>query len=159
MNNRIIVLIRLIQFVLLGLVHKSSKEGTVMALWIQISPGSKQPIYTQVYEQISQAIIKGDLAIGDKLPPVRKLATELVVNPNTIAHAYNQLEQAGLVSTRTGAGTFVIDPAMRQKDAVQINLLCERLDAVITQAKILGLDRDECTQLLKKRIEQFYHKK
>jgi GntR family transcriptional regulator len=129
-----------------------------MALWIQISPGSKQPIYTQIYDQISQAIAKGDLASGDKLPPVRKLATELVVNPNTVARAYTQLEQAGLVSTRTGAGTFVIDPKLRAKDAVQISLLCERLDSVVSQAKILGLDHKECIDLLKDRIERFYHK-
>jgi GntR family transcriptional regulator len=134
------------------------KKGFVMALWIQISPGSNQPLYTQVYEQISQAIIKGDLSAGDKLPPVRKLAAELVINPNTVARAYTQLEQTGLVSTRTGAGTFVIDPKLRAKDAVQINLLCQRMDSVISQAKILGLDRRECTDLLKDRIERFYHR-
>ena len=137
---------------------KKLKERFVMALWIQISSGSKQPIYIQIYDQISQAIVKSDLSVGEKLPPVRKLATELVVNPNTVARAYTQLEQAGLVSTRTGAGTFVIDPKLRQKDAVQISLLCERLDSVVSQAKILGLDRKECTDLLKNRIERFYHK-
>jgi GntR family transcriptional regulator len=135
------------------------KEGFVMALWIQISPGSKEPLYAQIYEQISQAIAKGDLAAGEKLPPVRNLAAELVINPNTVARAYTQLEQAGLVSTRTGAGTFVLDPKLRQKDAIKINLLCERLDSVISQARILGLDRDECLDLLKDRIERFYHKK
>ncbi|MHC5083121.1 MAG: GntR family transcriptional regulator [Planctomycetota bacterium] len=129
-----------------------------MALWIQISPGSKEPLYTQVYEQISQAIVKGDLAAGDKLPPVRKLAGELVINPNTVARAYTQLEQTGLVATKTGAGTFVIDPAMRQKDAIGLNQLCERLDSVISQAKILGLSRNECEDLMKDRIERFYHK-
>lgn len=129
-----------------------------MALWIQISPGSKKPLYAQIYNQISQAIVKGDLVAGDKLLPVRKLATELVINPNTVARAYTQLEQAGLVQTRTGVGTFVIDPAMRQKDAVQINLLCERLDSVISQAKILGMDRNECLDMLKGKVERFYRK-
>ena len=129
-----------------------------MALWIQISPGSKQPIYAQIYDQISQAIVRCDLAPGDRLPPVRKLATELVINPNTVARAYTQLEQAGLVCTRTGAGTFIIDSKLKQKDAVQINLLCERMDSVISQAKILGLDHNECMDLLKDRIERFYHK-
>ena len=127
-----------------------------MALWIEISPGSKKPIYTQIYDRISQAIIKGELTIGDKLPPVRKLATDLIVNPNTVSRAYTQLEQAGLVSTKTGAGTFVIDPKFQQKDAAQINLLCERFDSIIAQAKILGLARDECTGLLTDRIKRFY---
>ena len=129
-----------------------------MALWIQISPGSKQPIYTQIYSQIVQAIFNGELSSSDKLPPIRKLASELVINPNTVARAYTQLEQAGFVSTRAGAGTFVIDPKLRAKDAVQLSLLCERLDSVISQAKILGLNRTECIDLLKDRIEHFYHK-
>lgn len=128
-----------------------------MALWIQISPGSKQPIYKQIYDQISQAIARCELGAGEKLPPVRHLAAELVINPNTVARAYTQLEQAGLVGTRTGAGTFVIDPKLRSKDAVRINLLCERLDSIIAQAKILGLDRKECMDLLNNRIERFYH--
>lgn len=127
-----------------------------MALWIQISPGSKQPIYKQIYDQISQAIAKGDLPAGEKLPPVRHLAAELVINPNTVARAYTQLEQAELVSTRTGAGTYVLDPKLRQKDAQQLNLLCERLDSVISQARLLGLDREECFDLLKGRMTRFY---
>ena len=130
-----------------------------MSLWIEISPGSKQPIYAQIYEQISQAIAKGDLSIGEKLPPVRKLATELIVNPNKVARAYTQLEQSGLVGTRTGSGTFVIDPQLQSKDAAQINLLCERLDSIVSQAKNIGLSRQECTDLLNNRIECFYHKK
>jgi GntR family transcriptional regulator len=128
-----------------------------MALWIQISPGSKEPIYTQIYEQVSQAILKGDLAPGDRLPPVRKLAADLVINPNTVARSYTQLEQAGLVSSRTGAGTFVIDPAMRSGDAMQVNLLNERLDSIISQAKMFGLSRAECLDLFKTRMDRFYH--
>lgn len=128
-----------------------------MSLWIEISPGSKLPIYTQIYEQISQAIAKGDLPTGEKLPPVRKLAAELVINPNTVARAYTQLEQVGLVGTRTGAGTFVIDPKLKSKNAAQVSLLCERLDSIVSQAKNIGLSRKECTDLLNGRIERFYH--
>ncbi len=128
-----------------------------MTLWIQISPGSKDPIYTQIVEQISQAIFKGTLAVGDKLPPVRKLATELVINPNTVAKAYTQLEQAGLVSTRTGSGTFVLNPQMQSADAIQINLLTERLDSVISQARMLGVSYQDFTDLCKTHIDRFYN--
>ena len=68
-----------------------------MALWIQISIGSNEPVYAQLISQISQAIAKGQLKAGDKLPAVRKLASELVINPNTVAKAYTYLEQAKLV--------------------------------------------------------------
>lgn len=127
-----------------------------MTLWLQIAPGSRDPIYLQIYEQVSQAIARGLLDSGDKLPPVRKLAAELVINPNTVAKAYTLLEQAGLVSTRTGAGTFVLDPAIRNADPVQLNLLCERLDAVISQARILGLNRQQVTDLCRTHIDRFY---
>jgi GntR family transcriptional regulator len=127
-----------------------------MALWIQISPGSKEPIYTQIYDQISQAILSRNLTVGDKLPAVRKLAGELVINPNTVARAYTQLEQQGLVTTRIGSGTFVIDPQIRTGDAIQVNLLCERLDSVITQARTLGLSQQGFTDICTTHIQRFY---
>lgn len=132
-------------------------RGAKMPLWIQISPGSKDPIYTQIYEQISRAVLTGVLAVGDKLPPVRRLAAELVVNPNTVAKAYTQLEQAGLVGTRTGSGTFVLDPEIQSPDAVQLNLLTERLDSVISQARVLGLSREEFDRLCRKHTDRLYH--
>jgi len=73
-----------------------------MALWIQISTGSNEPLYAQIMTQISRAIAKGQIKAGDRLPAVRKLASELVINPNTVAKAYMHLEQAKLVVTKTG---------------------------------------------------------
>jgi len=64
-------------------------RGEAMTLWIQIASGSKEPIYKQVVDQITGAIAKGQLSPGDKLPAVRNLAAELVVNPNTIARSYS----------------------------------------------------------------------
>src|SRR4030043_222168 len=110
-----------------------------MALWIQISPGSDKPIYVQIVEQISEAIAKNELAAGDRLPAVRKLAAELVINPNTVARAYNVLEQAKLVTTKTGSGTFVSDLRLRSRDDTDINILAERMDVLITQGLNLGL--------------------
>ena len=114
-----------------------------MTLWIQISPGSNNPIYKQVVEQIGEAIAKGTLSIGDKLPAVRKLAAELVINPNTVARAYTILERAGLVNTKTGSGTFVSDPKLRSRDAADINALTERIDTLITRGLNLGFESNE----------------
>jgi len=126
-----------------------------MALWIQISSGSGQPIYTQVAEQISEAIAKSELASGDKLPAVRKLAAELVINPNTVARAYTRLEQAGLVTTKTGSGTFVSDPKLRKSDAADINILSERMDTIITRGLNLGLEEKDLISLFKDRLTKF----
>jgi GntR family transcriptional regulator len=126
-----------------------------MALWIQILPGSDEPIYLQVVEQISKAIAKSELASGDKLPAVRKLASELVINPNTVARAYTQLEQAGLVVTKTGSGTFVSDPKLRRSDAADINALAERMDTLITRALNLGIETQDLTKLFDSRLAKF----
>jgi len=124
-------------------------------MWIQIRPGSDEPIYQQVIEQISKAIARGDLVSGDKLPAVRKLASELVINPNTVARAYSQLEQGGLVVTKTGSGTFVSDPKLRQTDAADINALTVRMDTLITRGLNLGIEPRELTDLFDKRLAKF----
>lgn len=126
-----------------------------MALWIQISSGSGEPIYTQVAEQISEAIAKSELASGDKLPAVRKLAAELVINPNTVARAYTRLEQAGLVTTKTGSGTYVSDPKLRKSDVADINILSERIDTIITRGLNLGLEEKDLISLFKDRLTKF----
>jgi len=129
-----------------------------MALWIQILPGSSEPIYVQVAEQISKAIARGELASGDKLPAVRKLAAELVINPNTVARAYSRLEQAGLVNTKTGSGTFVSDPKFRKADAADINALTERMDTVISRGLNLGIEPKDLVKIFKERLNKFENK-
>ena len=129
-----------------------------MALWIQILPGSSEPIYVQVAEQISKAIARGELASGDKLPAVRKLAAELVINPNTVARAYSRLERAGLVTTKTGSGTFVSDPKLRRTDAADINMLTERMDTLITRGLNLGLEAQDLISLFESRLAKFANK-
>jgi GntR family transcriptional regulator len=126
-----------------------------MTLWIQILPGSSEPIYVQVAEQISQAIARGELTSGDKLPAVRKLASELVINPNTVARSYSRLERAGLVTTKTGSGTFVSDPKLRRSDAADINMLAERMDTLITRGLNLGMESRELTGLFENRLKKF----
>jgi len=129
-----------------------------MALWIQISPGSGEPIYVQVVEQIGEAIARGELSSGDKLPAVRKLAAELVINPNTVARAYSRLEQAGLVTTKTGSGTFISDPKLRKSDAADINILTERMDTLIARGLNLGLEARDLGDLFEGRLARFVKK-
>ncbi len=126
-----------------------------MGLWIQIAPGSDQPVYGQIIEQIGAAIARGELKPGDKLPAVRKLAAELVINPNTVARAYTQMEQSGLVVTKSGSGTYVSDPKLRSRDAADLSLLTERMDTVITRAINLGLETDQILELFQDRLGHF----
>jgi GntR family transcriptional regulator len=112
----------------------------------------------QIVEQIAESIAKSQISTGDKLPAVRKLASELVINPNTVARAYSILEQAKLVTTKTGSGTFVSDPKLRDRDAADINLLSERMDTVIARGLNLGIDPNDLVAMFKDRINAFVKK-
>ncbi|MCU0487994.1 MAG: GntR family transcriptional regulator [Anaerolineales bacterium] len=74
---------------------------------IQIDFRSDQPIYIQIVEQIRRKVANGELRLGDQLPTVRQLATELRVNFNTVARAYRLLDEARLISTQQGRGTYI----------------------------------------------------
>ncbi len=74
---------------------------------IAIDFRSGQPIYLQIVEQVRKQIMSGELVPGDQLPTVRQLAADLRVNFNTVARAYRLLDEAGLISTQLGRGTYV----------------------------------------------------
>jgi len=79
---------------------------------------SDEPLYLQITRQIEQLVIKGDLKLGDQLPTVRELATELRINFNTVGRAYRLLDEARLISTQRGRGTYIweqpTEEAMKQ---------------------------------------------
>ena len=79
-------------------------------LELKIDFRSELPIYTQIVEQIQRRLTSGDLSPGDQLPTVRQLATDLRVNFNTVARAYRLLDEAGLISTQQGRGTYIWEP-------------------------------------------------
>jgi GntR family transcriptional regulator len=126
-----------------------------MAIWFQVTPGSEQPIYAQIVAQVEAAVARGELRPGDRLPPVRRLAEDLVVNPNTVAKAYRQMELSGLIVTGRGAGSTVADPALRDIRARDLALLGERLDSVIGRALALGLDAEAVRKLFEERLKRF----
>ena len=78
-----------------------------MAFEIKVTPGRSEPIYLQIEERVRVGIAQGLLNTGDRLPSVRELATSVLVNPNTVAKAYSNLQQAGLVESQRGKGLFV----------------------------------------------------
>lgn len=77
---------------------------------IKIDFRSGQPIYVQIIEQVREMVANGELKPGDQLPTVRQLATDLRVNFNTVARAYRMLDEAGLISTQQGRGTYIWEP-------------------------------------------------
>src|SRR5687768_17405014 len=84
------------------------------------NPSSGVPIYLQLMEQVKHGIETGALRPGEQLPGIRPLAEELVINPNTVAKAYRELEHEGVIELRQGAGAFVSAGARARKAAARL---------------------------------------
>lgn len=113
------------------------------------------PLYQQVVAQVRRMIASGTILPGDRLPTVRELAADLIVNPNTIAHAYQMLEQAGVVETRRGQGTFACEPHTRMTRAQSRATLAALLDRVLTEAQMLGFPLEDIPALWQERVAEW----
>lgn len=120
-----------------------------------IDTASRLPIYQQLTQQIREAIARGELQPGERLPSVRQLAQDLVVNPNTIARAFTELEREGLVVSRQGLGIFVAQPGTELTRAARDRRLGELLDRWLTEAVHLGYAAEEVIRFVTQRVEQF----
>ncbi len=120
-----------------------------------IDTSSRLPIYQQLAQQIREAIARGELQAETGLPSVRQLSRDLVVNPNTVARAYTELEREGLLVSRPGRGIYVAQPRNDLTRAARDRRLTELLDRWLTQAVHLGFSADEVLSLVARRVQQF----
>ncbi|MCA9010224.1 MAG: GntR family transcriptional regulator [Planctomycetaceae bacterium] len=118
---------------------------------IHISTHDKVPIYLQVVNQIRYLVAAGRLAAGDELPPIRVLAEQLVVNPNTIARAYRELEQAGIVEKRRTAGTYVTEQGSPLARRERLKILTERIDQLLAEALQMDVKLEDIIKLVNQR--------
>jgi len=115
---------------------------------IQIQAQGGVPIYVQVMQQIKYLVASGRLQPGDELPSIRTLAEQLIVNPNTIARAYRELETAGVVEKRRTAGTFVAEAGSPLARKERLRLLKQRVDQLLVEAFQMGFELDEVLKLV-----------
>jgi GntR family transcriptional regulator len=121
----------------------------------QVDSTTRVPIYRQLMDQIRLAVARGRLKPGSRLPSVRVLSRELVVNPNTIARVYTELEREGVLNTRPGMGVFVAEPQADLSAAARRQRLSEIIDGFLTDAVHLGFSADEVLSAVAKRIRGF----
>jgi GntR family transcriptional regulator len=122
---------------------------------LRIEPSSRVPIYRQLAEQVREAVALGKLQAGDKLPSVRELSRKLVVNPNTVARVYTELEREGVLHTRPGLGAFVARPGSELTKRARRQRLVHAVDALLTEAVHLGFTESEVRELLSERSGRF----
>ncbi len=110
---------------------------------INVDPRSSTPIYEQIINEVKTSILKGMLVPGDKLPSVRQLSKDLIVNPNTVSKAYMELERQKVIQTLKGRGTYVSLDYNPTKETGKINLMKNNLKNIIVEAHYIGIEKQE----------------
>lgn len=122
---------------------------------IHVTDSNGTPYYQQVVTQIRFLAASGRLDPGEQLPPVRKLAEQLLINPNTVARAYRELESEGVVESRRGAGVFIAAGGSPLSRKEKLKIVSERIDGLLAETSQLGIDVDLLIQLIQKRSRDF----
>jgi len=117
---------------------------------LHLNPSSGVPLYLQLIEQVKHAIETGVLRAGDQLPSVRQVAEDLLINPNTVARAYRELEHEGIVDLKHGSGAYIRDSVVErtrlmQKGRTVVRSSLDRLDSI-------DLSEDEIRRLVESEL-------
>ena len=120
---------------------------------IHISTHDGVPVYLQIVNQVKYLVAAGRLAAEEELPSVRALAEQLIINPNTVARAYLELERAGVVVKRHGSGTYVSEQGSPLARKERMKLLTQRTDALLAEAQHMDVALDEVISLIKDRYK------
>ena len=107
---------------------------------ILINNASNRPVYQQIVDQVKRDIALGRIIKNEKLPTVRQLAGQIAINPNTIAKAYRQLEQQGIIVTKAGAGAFVANLDSNLSRSVRKKVISEELERIAVDAYHMQID-------------------
>lgn len=126
---------------------------------IHITTQDGVPIYVQIVQQIKLLVASGRLSAGDELPPIRTLAEQLVVNPNTVARAYRELELEGIVEKRRTAGTYVSEQGSPLAKRERNRILNERVDHLLAEAEHMSVSIEDLIQIVRDRHQSVIQRK
>jgi GntR family transcriptional regulator len=115
---------------------------------ISVSNNSSDPIYLQIFTQIRDAIIRGELKRGEALPSIRALARDLNISAITTKRAYDELEAGGFVSSVGGKGTFVSENNPEIMREARLRMIEEKLAEAAALGSAIGLGPDDLGQML-----------
>lgn len=121
-------------------------------MFFQIDPANGQPIYSQIVRQVKFAIAEQTLRPGQLLPSVRQLSTQLAVNPNTVARAFQDLQAEGVIETLRGRGVMVTKAAPASCRKQRKTLIGDRVSDAVAEAIGSGLSPDEVRDLVEKKL-------
>ncbi len=122
---------------------------------IRIDNASDRPVYQQIIDQVKRDIALGRIIKNEKLPTVRQLAGQIAINPNTIAKAYRQLEQQGIIVTKAGAGAFVANLDSNLSRSVRKKLISEELERIAVDAYHMQIEGQTLLEWFNSAVAKF----
>ncbi len=123
-------------------------------MMFRTNPASGVPIYLQLMEQVKHAIETGALRPGEQLPGMRPLAEELVINPNTVAKAYRELEHEGVIELRHGAGAFVSANTRPKRLTDKLRAGQDVVSAAVERLRSRGITDEEIRRLFEAELRR-----
>lgn len=118
----------------------------------RLNPASGVPLYLQLIEQVKHAIETGTLRAGEQLPSVRAMAEDLMINPNTVARAYRELEHEGIIELKHGSGAYIREAlAPREKLMAKAHAVAQ---SALGQLAALNLSEEEIRRLIESELAQ-----
>jgi GntR family transcriptional regulator len=127
----------------------------VVALEIQIAAGGSVPLYRQIVDRVRQLRATGRLSAGAELPSVRGLAEQLVINPSTVARAYQQLLADGVIEARPGRGYFVLEPRILLSHEERRRRLADAVSQLVREATFLGFTSREIVSEVRREMDRY----
>ena len=122
---------------------------------LRVDPTRPEPLFQQLVDAVKDGVARGRLSEGDRLPSVRDLARELVINPNTIAKAYRVLEAEGVTYSRRGAGTFIAARRVVMTGEERLRRFREARAPLLADAANLGLTEGELRRTFDETLGSF----
>lgn len=111
-----------------------------------------KPIYLQIIDEIKRSIVRGELALGEKIPSQRELAQQIKVNPNTVQKAYQEMERIRLVETLRGQGTFICNEP-KLLTGIREEMAREALEIFINDMKALGFSPKDIREMVESALK------
>ena len=123
---------------------------------MNIDPDSRVPVYLQIANNIRRSIALGSIQHGEQIPSVREIADTYNVNPNTVSRAFGVLKTDGIIETKVGVGTFLINNNTSIREQECRNIITDILDQAIFEAQLFNLDRHHVRSLFDDRLSRQY---
>ena len=121
---------------------------------LSVSPGAEQPLYQQLYDRIAFGILRGDIAPGSSIPPIRTVAQELRISVISVKRAWEELERDGYIITAVGRGTTAALLSPEEKESRRKAILSERLRSAVFLCRELGIPEEEAVDVFQAGLRQ-----